>query len=171
MTFVIRARHGDASGGQLKKALHAWSARNAHGTTSLRRPRSDVIIASSFLLNESELERPMKKMIGLLFLGGAFALAAIGGDASAQDKKKTTKNASGGVVEIVESKDGKYRFTVRDADGKYVAGSLVGHATEAEAKAVVEELKTLLTTAKFVSKKAEPSKEKGKEKAKETEQK
>lgn len=107
----------------------------------------------------------MKKMFGLLFLGGAFALAAIGGDVAAQDKKKGTKSAAAGVIEIVESKDGKYRFTVRDSDGKYVAGSLIGHATEAEAKAVVEELKTILGTAKYVSKKAEAGKEKGKEKS------
>lgn len=111
----------------------------------------------------------MKKMIGMLFLGGAFALAAISGEVSAQDKKKVTPKTTvgGAVVELVESKDGKYRFTIRDADGKYIAGSAVGHATEAEAKAVVEELKTLIGSAKYVSKKSDASKEKAKEKTKE----
>lgn len=72
------------------------------------------------------------------------------------------KAAKGGTIEIVESKDGKYRFNVRDADGKYLGGSTVGHATEKEAKEAVEEMKHVMATATFVSKKSEAAKEKDK---------
>lgn len=65
------------------------------------------------------------------------------------------KGAKGGTIEIVESKDGKYRFTIRDNEGKYLGGSAVGHATEKATKEAVEELKRVLETATYVSKKAE----------------
>jgi len=105
----------------------------------------------------------MKKTLAVMFLSGAFAAAMLGGDVSAQDKKKgkdLPKTAVGGVIELVESKDGKFRFTVRDADGKYVGGSSVGHATEAETKAAVEDLRKALNGAKYVSKKSEPAEKK-----------
>ena len=75
-------------------------------------------------------------------------------------------SAKAGTIELVESKDGKFRFSVRDADGKYLAGSPVGHATEKEAKEAAEKLREVIVTAKYVSKKSEGSeseKKKGKD--------
>src|SRR5262245_41507308 len=104
----------------------------------------------------------MKKLVGAMFLTGAIMFVVSGpADTLAQVKK-----GAKGTIELIESKDGKYRFSVRDADGKYVGGSAVGHATEKEAREAAEELKKVLATATYVSKKSEDSK-KGKEKGKE----
>ncbi len=94
---------------------------------------------------------------GLYLVSGSAELAA-------QGKKGATKQ---GTIELVESKDGKFRFSVRDGDGKYLAGSPVGHATEKDAREAAESLRTVIATAKFVSKKsdsAESEKGKGKDK-------
>src|SRR5262245_42840747 len=87
------------------------------------------------------------------------AILAFSGTVGAQGKKKPAK---AGTIELVESKDGKFRFTVRDAEGKYLGGSAVGHATEKEAKEAAEELKQVLPTATYVSvsKKSEDKKDK-----------
>jgi hypothetical protein len=91
----------------------------------------------------------MKKLLGIVFLSGAVALTTFStSDTLAQGKKKA---AAGGTIELKESKDGKYRFTVRDADGKYLGGSSTPHATEKEAKEAAEELKAVIATAKYVS--------------------
>lgn len=95
----------------------------------------------------------MKKLIALtglavvvMFLGsGSLELAA-------QGKKGSSKQ---GTIELVESRDGKFRFSIRDADGKYLAGSPVGHATEKEAREAVEELKSVIGSARYVSKKSD----------------
>lgn len=102
----------------------------------------------------------MKKVLAAVFLAGAGWLAVSGtGDSFAQGKK----GAKAGTIELVESKDGKFRFTIRDADGKYMGGSTVGHATEKDAKEAVEEMKKVLATATYVSKKKEePKKDKAK---------
>src|SRR4051794_28531268 len=72
------------------------------------------------------------------------------------------KGAKTGTIEIIESKDGKFRFSIRDAEGKYLAGSAVGHATEKETKEIVEELKKVLVTATYTHKKTtEAKKDKG----------
>lgn len=92
----------------------------------------------------------MKKLVALW--GIVVALLLINSDSIAQSKKSTTKQ---GTIELIESKDGKYRFTVRDGDGKYLAGSPVGHATEKEAREAAESLRTVIATAKFVSKKSD----------------
>lgn len=78
----------------------------------------------------------------------------------AQGKKSGDKSASGktGTIELVESKDGKYRITIRNGEGKYLAGSPVGHETEKEAREVAEELRSVIANAKFVSKKADKDK-------------
>lgn len=100
----------------------------------------------------------MKRILGIVCVLAAVALLVPGtADTLAQGKKKA------GTVELIESKDGKYRFSIRDAEGKYLGGSAVGHETEAEARAAVEELKRVLPTATYVSKKSEePKKDKGK---------
>ena len=98
----------------------------------------------------------MKKVVGAMFLTGAILLITSGtADTFAQGKK-----AGKGTIELIESKDGKYRFSVRDADGKYVGGSAVGHVTEKEAKEAAEELKKVIATATYVSvnRKSEDSK-------------
>src|SRR5437764_7702834 len=82
----------------------------------------------------------MWKFVGALFLAGAVVLMTSGtGDTLAQGKK-----AGKGTIELIESKDGKYRFTVRDAEGKYVGGSAAPHATEKEAKEAAETLKRVM---------------------------
>ena len=92
----------------------------------------------------------MKKLVGAMFLTGAVVLMSSGtADTFAQGKKGK------GTIELIESKDGKFRFTVRDAEGKYVGGSAVGHATEKEAREAAEELKKVIATATYVRKKAE----------------
>jgi hypothetical protein len=97
----------------------------------------------------------VKTLLGALFLTGATILMVVGNpDALAQGKK----SAKAGTIEIIESRDGKYRFTVRDADGKYVGGSAVGHATAKEARDAVDELRRVLANATIVSKKSDESK-------------
>jgi hypothetical protein len=89
-----------------------------------------------------------------MFLTGAVMLMASGTADTLAQGKKTGK----GTIELIESKDGKFRFTVRNADGKYVGGSAVGHATEKEAREAAEELKKVIATATYVRKKAEDTK-------------
>jgi len=99
----------------------------------------------------------MKKVLAAMVLVAATTILISGADSTfAQAKKGAAKK--NGTIELVESKDGKYRFTVRDADGKYLGGSTVGHETEKEARAAVEELKEVLATATYVSKKSDEAK-------------
>jgi len=108
----------------------------------------------------------MQKILAAMFATGAVVLMTSGpADTLAQSKKA----GKAGTIELLESKDGKFRFNVRDADGKYVGGSAVGHATEKEAKEAAEDLKKIIATATYVSKKAEDKKadaKKGEEKKK-----
>ena len=98
----------------------------------------------------------MRKLLGALVLVGAgLFLATDTANTHAQVKKPGK-----GTVELIKSRDGKFRFSVRDADGKYLGGSAVGHETEKEAKEAVEELKKVLATATYVSKTSEPEKDK-----------
>jgi hypothetical protein len=100
----------------------------------------------------------MKKILGLLSVAAVTVFLTSGStELLAQGKKGTTKQ---GTIELVESKDGKFRFSVRDGDGKYLAGSPVGHATEKEAREAAESLRTVIATAKFVSKKSDSEPEK-----------
>jgi hypothetical protein len=105
----------------------------------------------------------MRRHFQAAILTAATLLIATGAtNAFNQSKKPTSK---GGTIELVQSRDGKYRFNVRDAEGKYLGGSTVGHATEKEAREAVEEMKRVLATASYVSKKSEGSKDdKGKDK-------
>lgn len=98
----------------------------------------------------------MKKLLGVLFLAGAATLVSVNTSETLAGGGKKAK----GTIELIESKDGKFRFSVRDADGKYLGGSAVGHATEMEAKEAAEELKKVMATATYVSKKSEAKKEK-----------
>jgi uncharacterized protein YegP (UPF0339 family) len=76
----------------------------------------------------------------------------------AKDKKTKVEPTSGGHIEIGKGKDGKYRFTVRDADEKYLGGSTVGHATEKECREAIETFKKVVAGAKVSMKDAKPAK-------------
>ncbi len=107
----------------------------------------------------------MKKWMGALFITGAAALVSLGTVDSFAGGKKTTPKT--GTIEISESsKDGKFRFSIYDAERKYLGGSgPVGYATEKAVKEAVEDLKKVLATATVTTKKAEePKKEKDKDK-------
>lgn len=93
-----------------------------------------------------------KLLSGLCAAALVVGLAGAGGVAPAEDKKDTKKSApgkGGGTIEVNESKDGKFRFTVRDADGKYLGGSATGYATKEDAVKAVDALKAALGTAKI----------------------
>jgi hypothetical protein len=85
-----------------------------------------------------------------MFVAGAIAFMASG---TVGNLAQAGKGGKKGTIELIESKDGKYRFTVRDAEGKYLGGSTVGHETEKEAKEAAEDLKKVIQTATYVSKK------------------
>jgi len=87
----------------------------------------------------------MTAMAGLITAGG---LAV----APAQDKKDVKKGtkAAAGTVEVNEGKDGKFRFFVRDAEGKMLAMSgPSGFETKADAVEAIETLKSVLPSAKM----------------------
>ncbi|QDU23241.1 YegP family protein [Urbifossiella limnaea] len=95
-----------------------------------------------------------KLLSGLCAAALVVGLAGTGGVTTAQDKKDTKKDtktapAKGGTIEINESKDGKFRFTVRDAEGKYLGGSATGYATKEDAAKAVDALKAALGSAKI----------------------
>jgi hypothetical protein len=99
----------------------------------------------------------MKHLLVVMVPIGALLLVLSGiPDTRAQQPKKAAK---AGTIELIKSKDGKYRFSIRDADGKYLGGSAVGHETEKDAKEAVEELKKVLPTATYVSKSTEDAKD------------
>jgi hypothetical protein len=65
------------------------------------------------------------------------------------------KAARGGVIEIGEGKDGKFRFFVRDGEDKLLAmSSPGGFATEKEARTAIDTLKEVIRSAKVT--KAKP---------------
>lgn len=117
----------------------------------------------------------MNTLSRTLGLGAALlAIAATPLLTVAQEKKTTTpekkaattkkeagsesKKSSSGVVEISEGKDGKYRFSVRDSENKYVGGSgPIGFESKEAAAKAVQSLKDVLSNAKitFPAKKAE----------------
>ncbi len=89
----------------------------------------------------------------------------------AQEKKTTKKDTKKdkptetGTIEITEGKDGKFRFNIRNADGKYLGGSgLVGYNSEKEVRAAIEEMKNILATAVIVKGKAKTKDSKDKDK-------
>ena len=117
----------------------------------------------------------MKRIVcSLALVVGMAGLVASGPAlAPAQDKKDVKKEAKGsksaaGVIEINEGKDGKFRFVVRDADGKFLAMSgPTGFESKDAAVKALENLKDVLPTAKVVAgKKGEKGKDKAKEKTK-----
>ena len=93
----------------------------------------------------------------LLLVAGMAGLVTTAGLAPAQDKKDVKKDtkaakATAGVIEINEGKDGKFRFIVRDGEGKLLAMSgPTGYEKREDAVKAVETLKAVLPGAKTVS--------------------
>ena len=111
-----------------------------------------------------------KLLCSLVLFAGMTGLVSSGslGLALAQDKKdtkkdapKTTTKAAAGVIEVNEGKDDKFRFVIRDADGKLLAMSgPTGFATREDAVKAVEKLRDALPTAKIAAPKKEEKKDK-----------
>jgi uncharacterized protein YegP (UPF0339 family) len=106
-----------------------------------------------------------------LFIGfvlvAAFAVAGTVQHPVAEGQGAKKKAAKGGVIEIGEGKDGKYRFSVRDSEGKLLAMSGPrGFASEKDARTAIETLKEVISTAKVtnVGKKKPRDKKDGKDK-------
>jgi uncharacterized protein YegP (UPF0339 family) len=94
-----------------------------------------------------------KLLCGVLLAAVVAGLAGGSGVAPAQDKKEAKKDTkaakAAGTIEVNEGKDGKYRFLVRDAEGKLLAMSGPGgYETKAEAVKAVDTLKAVLPGAK-----------------------
>ena len=113
-----------------------------------------------------------KLLCSLVLFAGMTGLVSSGslGLALAQDKKDTKKDtkkdapkttAKGGVIEVNEGKDDKFRFVIRDADGKLLAMSgPTGFATREDAIKALETLKEALPTAKIAAPKKDEKKDK-----------
>ncbi len=115
-----------------------------------------------------------KLLCSLVLFAGMTGLVASGplSLAAAQDKKDTTKKdttkkdttkttKAAGVIEVNEGKDDKFRFVIRDADGKLLAMSgPTGFATREDAIKALETLKDALPTAKLAAPKKEEKKDK-----------
>lgn len=69
-----------------------------------------------------------------------------------KEDKGAKKDAKTGVIEITKGKDDKYRFFVRDADGKLLAMSGPGgFATTKDAEAAIDQLKEVVAKAKVTA--------------------
>ncbi len=79
----------------------------------------------------------------------------------AQEKKDKGKPKKGGTIEIALGKDDKFRFFVRDSEGKLLALSGPGgFATEKDAHDAIDHLKEVLASAKITTKKPDKDKDK-----------
>ena len=96
----------------------------------------------------------MRKLIvcAVLLAGMAASFAVMDSASHAQGTKKdkTTKGKGGPVIEITEGRDGRFRFFIRNSDGKLLAMSSPprGFASEKEATKAVEELRAAVKSAK-----------------------
>jgi len=81
------------------------------------------------------------------------------GAADKKDTKKTDATSAAGVIEIKEGKDSKFRYFVRDGDGKLLAMSgPTGFATAEDAEKSIAELRTVVVKAKVVTVKGDDKK-------------
>lgn len=116
-----------------------------------------------------------KLLCSLVLFAGMTGLNSSGslGLALGQDKKDTKKDvkdakkdapkttAKAGVIEVNQGKDDKFRFVIRDADGKLLAMSgPTGFATREDAIKALETLKEALPTARIAAPKKEEKKDK-----------
>ncbi len=98
----------------------------------------------------------MKKLFVCAVMLGVMSLLACGvpSAALAQGKKEKAGKPAAGVFEIGKGKDGKYRFSVRNAEGKFLAGS-TAYATEKEIREAIDEFREVVSKAKVTVKKTE----------------
>jgi Ethanolamine utilization protein EutJ (predicted chaperonin) len=108
----------------------------------------------------------MRKYIAVVLLSAGMLIAstATNPTASAQGTKKDKDKAGkvdpkGGTGHIVigKGKDGKYRFTVRNHEDKFLALS-APHATEKEVHEAIEAFRKIVANAKVTTKKEEKAK-------------
>jgi uncharacterized protein YegP (UPF0339 family) len=105
--------------------------------------------------------KAVRRLVLTLALAGAIVGVAGTHFAVAQEKKaKDTKGVA--TFEIRKSKDDKYRFVYKDAEGKTQAMSVHGYETKADCKKVVDEIRAAAARARVVD--AEPAKSKAKSK-------
>ena len=101
----------------------------------------------------------MRKFLALVTLTAALLVASsstnhtVIAQGTKKDKDKTTTKGVGH-IEIGKGKDDKYRFGVRDADGKYLGGSTTPHETEKECRDAIEVFKKVVAGATVTMKKA-----------------
>ena len=104
----------------------------------------------------------MRKYIAVIVLSAGMLVActATNPTASAQGDKKTKVDAKGGTGHIIigKGKDGKFRFTVRDHEDKFLANS-AAYATEKEIHLAIEAFRKVVATAKVTTKKEEKAKD------------
>jgi uncharacterized protein YegP (UPF0339 family) len=94
----------------------------------------------------------MRRLYLCLILAAALATAGTIPPPAVQGQGK--KDAKSGVIEISEGKDGKFRFFVRDGEGKLLAmSSPGGFATEKDARAAIDSLKAVISRATVTVKK------------------
>jgi uncharacterized protein YegP (UPF0339 family) len=95
----------------------------------------------------------MRRLILCLVLVAAFATAGTAPPPAVQGQG-AKKDVKSGVIEISEGKDGKFRFFVRDGEGKLLAmSSPGGFATEKDARAAIDSLKAVISRATVTVKK------------------
>ena len=97
----------------------------------------------------------------LLLFAAITALVAAGGlsTAALQDKKDKDKKAAEevGTVEVFKAKDG-WRYRVKNAEGKALVGSYVGHEKKEDCLKELDTLKATLSKAKVTEIKEEKEK-------------
>jgi uncharacterized protein YegP (UPF0339 family) len=78
-----------------------------------------------------------------------------------KDKKdKVAKDKGAPLIEITEGKDGKFRFFVRNGEGKLLAmSSPTGFASEKDASKAIDELKEAVKSAKVTHGKSKKDKD------------
>jgi uncharacterized protein YegP (UPF0339 family) len=96
----------------------------------------------------------------VLTLALAGTIAAAGAHFAAAQEKKAKDSKGVATFEIRKSKDDKYRFVFKDAEGKTQAMSVHGYETKADCKKVVEEIRASAARARVVD--AEPTTSKSK---------
>ena len=105
----------------------------------------------------------MRKFLALMTLAAALLVVSAPTNHTAiaqgtkKDKDKTTAKGVGH-IEIGKGKDDKYRFSVRNAEGKFLAGS-TAYATEKEIHEAIEAFRKVVAGAKVSTKKAEKAKD------------
>jgi hypothetical protein len=93
-------------------------------------------------------------VLGALMVAGGTNPDDVVAQAKKEDKAaKVKKDTKAGVIEIAKGKDDKFRFFVRDSEGKLLAMSGPGgFATAKDTETAIDELKEVVAKAKVVVK-------------------